>query len=467
MIRLETIPEEEELREECHGDDGISNLDKHVEEQESILDDSLSKSSVENCESCGEHSEEQATQGLEEGIICGWRGAFNWDDFAYNLILGFLPTAWDVLSDLQVASHLKVNAEVDSAGLSYLFICFPGLHLSLDLLTRRLSLSCSAKVVVLVYVVCGITFSFAMLFSVWSEALLLEYPAFIVGLAVVGVKAIALFVHTPSMKQLSVRVTKYETDTESPFQLLLLLHIWVSGGPLFLGPIGSSLLVISKVKAEAHLSSSPENLLEGTSFLEKLKLITKFLDSVISTTIFRVGSGLIKHSGPYTSVVAEPHQTLFFFFTVLCGCIVYYMLYVAIFWGLKLIFAKQLTDITLMEGARSALAEFSTVSLWGTLGRIRSRFSFSLRMFFSVQVTTDQLTAGGYSWGWQQHSWRPTLESSSSSPPSSLSTASSAPGLLSAWMRSSSSTAWLSSPLASYPTFFSSIISLFNLCEGF
>ena len=82
---------------------------------------------------------------------------------------------------------------------------------------------------------------------------------------------------------------------------------------------------------------------------------------------------MIKHSGPYSSV-AESYQTLFFFFTVLSGCIIYYMFYVAIFWGVKLIFVQQLTDITLMEGARSVLAEFSTVSLWGNLGRIRSRY---------------------------------------------------------------------------------------------
>ena len=196
--------------------------------------------------------------------------------------------------------------------------------MSLDLLIRRLSLSCDTKVVVFVNVVCGITFSFAMFFSVWSKALLFEYPAFLVGMAVVGVKAVALVVHTPSMKEISARVTKYETDTESPLQLLLLLHIWVSGGPLFLGPIGSSLLIIGKVNAEAYLSSPPENLLEGRTFLEKLKLTTKFLPLFISTTFFRVGSGMIKHSGPYSSV-AESYQTLFFFFTVLSGCIVYYM----------------------------------------------------------------------------------------------------------------------------------------------
>ena len=191
-------------------------------------------------------------------------------------------------------------------------------------------------------------------------------------MVVVGVKEVALVAHTPSMKEVSARVTKYETDTESPLQLLLLLHIWVSGGPFFLGPIGSSLLMIGKVNAEAFLSSPPENLLEGKSFLEKLKLTSKALPLFISTTFFRVGSGMIKHSGPYSSV-AESYQTLFFFFTVLSGCIIYYMFYVAVFWGVKLIFADQLTDITLMEGARSVLAEFSTLSVWGNLGRIRSR----------------------------------------------------------------------------------------------
>ena len=378
--RLETIAEEEltcpELSEECHGDgdDGLKrnrgndNLDiEELQEGLSILDVSLS--SVEYCDSCGEHSEEQASQGSRE--------AFNWDAFAYNLILGFLPTAWDVFSDLTIASHLKATGEVDLAGLSYLFICFPGLHLVLDLLTQRLSMRCSTKVVVFVYVVCGMSFSFAMFFSVWNKALLLEYPAFIVGTAVVGVKAVALFVHTPALKKLSAQVTKYETDTESPFQLLLLLHIWVSGGPLFLGPIGSSLLVIGKVNAEAYLSGAPENLLEGNSFLKKLKLIAMFLPLFISTTVFRVGSWLIRHPAPYSSVT-EPHQTLFFFFSLLSSCTVYNTFYVAIFWGLKLIFVEQLADITLMEGARSAVAEFSTVSLWGTLGRLRSRFSFNL-----------------------------------------------------------------------------------------
>ena len=391
VSRLETIAEEEltypDLSEESLAEDvpkssNTKDVSDELQDTLSIFED---PNTIEHCELSEGNSEEQTNECLEEvdeeeeeeaeAELNDWREAFNWDDFAYNLVLGFLPTAWDVFSDLRIAFHLRENAEVDSAGLSYLFICFPGLHMSLDLFTRRLSLSCDTRVAIFVNVVCGITFSFAMLFSVWSQALLFEYPAFLVGIAVVCVKAVAIVVHTPAMKKVSARVTKYETDTESPLQLLLLLHIWVSGGPLFLGPIGSSLLVIGKVNAEAYLASPPKNLLEGKTFLEKLKVTSKFLPLFISTTFFRVGSGMIKHSGPYSSV-AESYKTIFFFFTVWSGCIIYYMLYVAIFWEVKLIFAQQLTDITLMEGAKSVLAELSTVSLWGNLGRIRSRYFF-------------------------------------------------------------------------------------------
>ena len=146
----------------------------------------------------------------------------------------------------------------------------------------------------------------------------------------------------------------------------------MSGGPLFLGPIASSLLTIGKVNAELYLSSKPENLLDGADFADKLLLIIKTLPLFISTTFFRLGSGMIKHSGPF-SRIAEPYSTVFFFFTVWAGTIVYTVLYLIIFLGVKSIFGEQLKEVTLYDGARSILAEFSSISLWGNLGRIRSR----------------------------------------------------------------------------------------------
>ena len=139
VFRLETIAEEDltctELSEESHGEDvPKSNNNKNVVEkvQDTLSIFEESDSIVEHCESSEASSEEQPNEYLEEDVqeevgvelSISWREAFNWDDFAYNLILGFLPTAWDVFSDLGIASYLKANAEVDSAGLSYLFICF-------------------------------------------------------------------------------------------------------------------------------------------------------------------------------------------------------------------------------------------------------------------------------------------------------------------------------------------------------
>ena len=68
-----------------------------------------------------------------------------------------------------------------------------------------------------------------------------------------------------------------EFNTESSLHLLLLLHLWVSGGPLYLAPILSSLLVIGKVNAEIYLSADPENLMKGKSFLQKLLLTLKYI----------------------------------------------------------------------------------------------------------------------------------------------------------------------------------------------
>ena len=340
------------------------------------LDDDLS--SVELCQSCevylGEEPEvgrEEVRSTEEETGSGSWRSL--WQDFAYNLILSFLPTAWDVISDLRTAEELKDNEEtVGFAGLSFLFICFPGLYLVLDLVSQKLSKSCTGSKVIIVNITCGVSLSFVMIILFSNNVLLFKYPAFVLGLGMVGVKGVALFHRTPLMKELSAKVTNSEVATESPLQLLLLLHIWVSGGPLFLGPIASSLLTIGKVNAELYLSSKPENLLDGADFADKLLLIIKTLPLFISTTFFRLGSGMIKHSGPF-SRIAEPYSTVFFFFTVWAGTIVYTVLYLIIFLGVKVIFGEQLEEVTLYDGARSILTEFSSISLWGNLGRIRSR----------------------------------------------------------------------------------------------
>ena len=250
---LETIVEEELACSRFDEDDSVSGetdadsgLDGHVEvlqDGTKTLDDDLS--SIEGCQSSEVYLEEQPQQGQEEDRSTqeepgagSWRSL--WQDFAYNLILSFLPTAWDVISDLRTAEQLKANEEtVGFAGLSFLFICFPGLYLILDLVSQKLSKSFTGSKVIVFNITCGVSLSFAMIILFSNNVLLFKYPAFVIGLGMVGVKGIALFHRTPLMKELSSKVTNFEVATESPLQLLLLLHIWVSGGPLFLGQLPS------------------------------------------------------------------------------------------------------------------------------------------------------------------------------------------------------------------------------------
>ena len=64
------------------------------------------------------------TTWLEETKEC-----FNWGDFFFALIFGLAPTAWDMYTDLKLASHLLEEENAHAAGLCYVFICLPGINL--------------------------------------------------------------------------------------------------------------------------------------------------------------------------------------------------------------------------------------------------------------------------------------------------------------------------------------------------
>ena len=154
--------------------------------------------------------------------------------------------------------------------------------------------------------------------------------------------------------------------------LLTLLILYMSGGPLFLTPILSSLLVIGKVNAEVYLSDEPDNLMKGKTFLQKLLLTVKCVPLFSSTAFFRVGCRIIKHSGPYANVSKTFHAFVFFV-SVWAGSVFFILLYLLTFAGVKLAFPGSLADITIMELGRGILAEFTTVSNWDCLGRDRSK----------------------------------------------------------------------------------------------
>ena len=60
---------------------------------------------------------------------------FNWNDFCYDLILGFAPTAWDIGTDFNFAAELLdtgCEEDVLAAGLSYIFISLPVIFLAFN-----------------------------------------------------------------------------------------------------------------------------------------------------------------------------------------------------------------------------------------------------------------------------------------------------------------------------------------------
>ena len=67
------------------------------------------------------------------------RSYFNWDSFLYALILGLMPSIWDIQTDLQFANMLEVEDKEHAAGLSYAFISLPGLYLGITLAIQLIS----------------------------------------------------------------------------------------------------------------------------------------------------------------------------------------------------------------------------------------------------------------------------------------------------------------------------------------
>ena len=176
------------------------------------------------------------------------------------------------------------------------------------------------------------------------------------------------------MKEFSTKVSVQEYSWESSLQLLLLLHIWIKGGPLFISPILSSVLIIGKVSTEFYLISEPENLLQDKSFLEKLKLIAKHLPLFALTAFFRIGSSIVKCSAPIANI-SNPFPTVFFFITVFIMCIVYFFLYSLAFFGLKFCFPI-LKDLSLPEASQFIISEFTTITPWGRLFKSKSKSNF-------------------------------------------------------------------------------------------
>ena len=116
--------------------------------------------------------------------------------------------------------------------------------------------------------------------------------AIITTVGMLGVKAIAVFVHGQEMQRLAVSVTCMESQHESALQLLLLVWIGIYGNlsKSSIFAMVTSILVIGKAGASAFLTFGKENRLEEAGFLRKLRLLVVYSPVFMLTAIFRIGT---------------------------------------------------------------------------------------------------------------------------------------------------------------------------------
>ena len=193
---------------------------------------------------------------------------------------------------------------------------------------------------------------------------------------ILGVKLLAVFLHGPQMKRLSVRMTSVESQFESALQLGLVLSIWFSGGETTTSAIfsaTSSVIMIGKAGAEKFLTFGAENKLEGLSLGGKLGMLAWTSPVFILTAIFRI-SGL--------AIIFAWAGNLS------AGNLLLAALLVPPFLGLFLMKCCRLEDISLGDLLKGAVAEVTTLTLWGRRGREGSRkISLILAVYFLLVHT--------------------------------------------------------------------------------
>jgi hypothetical protein len=212
--------------------------------------------------------------------------AFNWDDFFFALIFGLIPSVLDIKSDYYFASQI-IKSQV-TAGLSYAIISMPlfsFLFLTIGNHSGQLmhfALLCFAGL----FLLAGLSI---LLF--YPAALnLLFYPAALVSFCILSTKSVAVFVHTPWVKQLSMMVSGTEGTFEWSNQLLLMLLSWLAGGRLHIVPIITSLFMMGKTRAEKQLASRMDYQMHEKSFREKVVLVLSLLPTFSLAAVFRLGS---------------------------------------------------------------------------------------------------------------------------------------------------------------------------------
>ena len=305
---------------------------------------------------------------------------FNWENFCYAFFFGLLPTAWDIWTDIQFGVSQEGQGEETTAGFCYMFICLPAILSIIPAVVSRVykewgkvaESTLMAALYILFVCLVSVTVSSAMAFAFVMQPTVFKYPALLCSLFTLGVKILAVFLHTPEMIEFSLNASSAESSYESSTQLLFLLHIWLSGGHMYLSAMVSSILVIGKVGAENILMKGQENKMKDKSFLEKVVLLLRYTPVIALTALFRVGSA--------STVLYHPH--LFPSFVTLTPAFAMFLTWIYLMCNITLLITllgilrtwiRKLRQLTIVELSLGLLNECTTVTVWGKLGREGSK----------------------------------------------------------------------------------------------
>ena len=326
---------------------------------------------------------------------------FNWENFCYAFFFGLLPTAWDIWTDIQFGVSQEGQGEETTAGFCYMFICLPAIFSIIPAVVSRVykewgkvaESTLMAALYILFVCLVSVTVSSAMAFAFVMQPTVFKYPALLCSLFTLGVKILAVFLHTPEMIEFSLNASSAESSYESSTQLLFLLHIWLSGGRMYLSAMVSSILVIGKVGAENILMKGQENKMKDKSFLEKVVLLLRYTPVIALTALFRVGSA--------STVLYHPH--LFPSFVTLTPAFAMFLTWIYLVCSINLLITllgilrtwiRKLRQLTIVELSLGLLNECTTVTVWGKLGREGSKG-------LQLAVATYHLLVNGSYLSWQ------------------------------------------------------------------
>ena len=273
----------------------------------------------------------------------------------------------DSNADFVFAKALE-NKDIYLAGLSYMFICLPIIWL----VCEKVAEIKISKIKIICYIIGLPAIGTLMMWGLWEDPLLFRPLAILCSIMFLGLKSVAVFVHSPDMAQFSLYVSQMGSATEGPMQLLLILHTWLSGGQLHWDTLLSSLLDMGKVGAESFLNAAPKDLLRGKLFKEKLILVVKYLPVFLLTALFR-NSALAINMINYSQGFHFPFSTAFTMFLTWVYIGIHQSIYQVWFSLLRVNVLPQLQQLDYKELSHALGSKFTVISIWGKLGRRGSR----------------------------------------------------------------------------------------------